>query len=71
MEDVGTEQLLNSMAEGICVWVKERKPKTYRGAEKLEDDYELIRKSGKVDLNRSSGEKKQQSGLPARCFSCG
>ena len=33
--------------------------------------YELARKTGKVDMNRKSGEKKQQSGSPARCFSCG
>ena len=29
------------------------------------DDYELTRKTGKVDMNRKSGEKKQQSGSPA------
>ena len=32
------------------------------------DDYELARKTGKVDMNRKSGEKKQQSGSPAQCF---
>ena len=41
------------------------------GAGELADDYELARKTGKVDMNRKSDEKKQQSGSPAWCFSCG
>ena len=32
------------------------------------DDYQLTRKTGKVDTNRKSGEKKQQSESPAQCF---
>ena len=32
------------------------------------DDYELARKTGKMDMNRKRGEKKQQSGSPAQCF---
>ena len=71
LEMVGTEQLLNSMGEDVRVWVRERNPKTCAGAGELVDDYELARKTGKVDMNRKSGEKKQQSGSPARCFSCG
>ena len=37
------------------------------------DNYELARKTGKVDIDmdRKTGEKNQQIGLPARCFSCG
>ena len=60
LEMVGTEQLLNSMGEDVRVWVRERKPKTCAGAGELADDYELARKTGKVDMNRKSGEKKQQ-----------
>ena len=45
-----------------------RRPKTCAGAGELVDDYELARKTGKVDMNRKSGEKKQQSGSPAQCF---
>ena len=40
-------------------------------AGELADDYELARKTVKVDLNRKSGEKKQSSGSPAWWFSCG
>ena len=37
------------------------------------DDYELARKTGKVDMDmdRKTGEKKQQIGSRAWCFSCG
>ena len=43
------------------------------GAWELVDNYELARKTGKVDIDmdRKTGEKNQQIGLPARCFSCG
>ena len=58
VEVVGTEQLLNSMGEYVYVWVRERKPKTCAEAGELADDYELARKTGQVDLNRKSGEKK-------------
>ena len=37
------------------------------GVGELVDDYELARKTGKVDMNRKSGEK-QQSGSPARMW---
>ena len=67
LEVVRTEQLLNSMVEEVRVWVRERKPKMCTGAGELVDDYELARKTGKVDMNRKSGEK-QQSGLPARMW---
>ena len=61
--DGRNKQLLNSMGEEVRVWVA--------GVDELADNYELARKTGKVDLNRKSGEKKQQSRLPAQCFSCG
>ena len=70
LEMVRTEQLLNSMGEEVRVWVRDRKQKTCAGAGELVDDYELARKTGKVDMNRKSGEKKQQSGSPAWCLSC-
>ena len=44
------------------------KAEAYAGARELVDNYELARKTGKVDMNRKSGEKKQQSGSPAQCF---
>ena len=62
LEMVGTEQLLNSMGEDVRVWVRERKPKMCAGAGELEDDYELARKTRKVEMNRKSGEKKKQRG---------
>ena len=39
LEVVRTEQLVNSMREEVCVWVRERKPKTCTGARELVDDY--------------------------------
>ena len=55
LEMVRTEQLLNSMGEEVRVWVRDRKQKTCAGAGELVDDYELARKTGKVDMNRKSG----------------
>ena len=71
LEVVRTEQLLNSMGEEVRVWVREGKSKMCAGAGELVDNYELARKNGKVDMNRKSGEKKQQNRSPARCFACG
>ena len=61
LEVVRTEQLLNSMGEEVRVWVREGKSKMCAGAGELVDNYELARKNGKVDMNRKSGEKKQQN----------
>ena len=71
LEVVRTEQLLNSMGEEVRVRVREGKSKTCTRAGELVHNYELARKTGKVDMNRKSGEKKQQNGSPAQCFACG
>ena len=74
LEVFRTEQLVNSiMREEFCVWVHEIKPKTCVGGGELVDDYEHARKTGKVDMDmdRKTGEKKQQIRSHAQCFSCG
>ena len=43
IEKIVTEQLLNTMPDDLCIWISERKPKTYREAGRLADDYLLAR----------------------------
>ena len=52
LEVVRTEQLLNSMGEEVRVWAQEGKSKTCTGAGELVDNYELARKTGKVDMKQ-------------------
>ena len=38
------EQLVSTLPENVCIWVKERKPKTSIEAGQLADDYTQARK---------------------------
>ena len=66
---VATEQLINSMADEVRVWVRERKPGTCMEAGELADDYERAKKNMKVESARKGGKGLTPSQL--KCFSRG
>ena len=41
---MGLEQFLNALPKDKVIWVSEKKPKTYRAAGELADEYEQARK---------------------------
>ena len=64
------EQLVNTLPEEVCVWVRKRKPKTSTEAGELADDYQQARKredGGRAQMNRkeTQGDRKQ-----IRCHNC-
>ena len=56
VEMVATEQLINSMADEVRVWVRERKPETCAEAGELADDYERARKNMKLEGTRKEAK---------------
>ena len=73
-----TEQLLNTLAPDVRVWVRERKPKSSEEASQLADDYVQARrqiredKKPHVQLPMAKGGEKQMASMgPRRCHHCG
>ena len=67
------EQLLDTLPEEICVWVKERKPKTSMAAGELADDYLQARKVGADQKKAGPSKKQEKREIPAArkwCRTC-